>query len=76
MKTFVTGQGVSFTYTNHRGKTSKRRVSFQGLDYGNNEWYPERQWFLRGIDLDKKEVRSFALSRIDGEEITAIKDLC
>lgn len=69
MKTFVTGTVVEFTYTNHRNETSQRHIAFQGLDYGGNEWYPERQWFLRGIDLDRSEYRSFALNRIDGEEI-------
>lgn len=69
MKTFVTGTVVEFTYTNHRDEKALRRVAFQGLDYGDNEWYPERQWFLRGIDLDKRAYRSFALARIDGEEI-------
>lgn len=69
MKTFVTGTILKFTYINHRGEKALRRVLFQGMDYGDNEWYPERQWFLRGIDLDKQKMRSFALNRIDGEEI-------
>ncbi len=65
MRTLFDGSFVSFDYTNHRGETKKREVRFRGLDFGSNEWYPERQWFLRGLDIKREVIRSFALSKID-----------
>ena len=64
---FLPGQRLRFSYTNHRGKAAMREAVFLGLDYGDNEWYPERQWFLRCWDSDRQANRSFALARIDGD---------
>lgn len=66
---FHAGHQISFPYTNHRGETRVRVAEILGVDYGSNEWYPEPQWFLRCTDLEKNVTRSFALARIDPQEI-------
>lgn len=69
MQTYRPGDILQFDYENYRGETSLRTVRFEGLDYGDNEWYPQRQWFMRTHDLDKDAARSFALAKIDAEAI-------
>ena len=72
MKVFLPGQRLQFDYLNHRDVLEKREVIFRGLDYGDNEWYPERQWFLRCDDPSRGASRSFALARIDGDAIEIV----
>lgn len=52
---------VACTYRNWRGETAPRRIGAMSVWFGSTEWHPEPQWFLRGLDLDKHEVRDFAL---------------
>ena len=40
---FLAGDQLRFEYTNYREETSVRHVILLGLDYGENEWYPEPQ---------------------------------
>lgn len=56
-----TGLSITFKYTNWRRDTSVRTVIPQRLWYGKNEWHPSDQWFLHGFDVEKNEVRDFAL---------------
>ena len=73
MNVYLPGQRLRFSYLNHRGATEMRDVIFKGLDYGDNEWYPERQWFMRCFDLTRETSRSFALARIDGDAIEIVE---
>lgn len=60
----VTGLQVSYItifYTNHRGETTVRRFRPYNLYWGSNQWHPEPQWLMDGMDEDKKEMRTFAL---------------
>ncbi|MFN8684259.1 WYL domain-containing protein [Paracoccus sp. P2] len=50
-----------FIYKNWRGETSQRRVEPEGIWFGETEWHSGQQWFLRGVDIDKGEIRDFAL---------------
>ncbi len=76
IRTFVTGDTLSFRYQNHRGDTRDRRVSFLAVDYGSNEWYPAKQFFLRCEDLERPGiVRSFAISQIVGDVAIEIPSL-
>lgn len=70
--TLKPGERLRFDYLNHRDVLEKRDAIFQGLDYGDNEWYPEPQWFMRCYDIDRDADRSFALSRIDGRAIIVV----
>lgn len=55
---------MRFIYKNWRGETRERQVRPKGFDYGSNEWHPEPQWFLVGIDAETGEERYFAMKDI------------
>ena len=57
-------QDVQIDYTNWRGERSVRKIHPLRLTFENNEWHPESQWLLEAVDLEKGEVRTFALSKI------------
>lgn len=69
---FLPGERLRFDYLNHRGVLERRDVIFAGLDWGDNEWYPKRQWFMRCYDLVRTEARSFALALIDPDAIERV----
>lgn len=69
MRTFLPGQRLRFDYANHRGKVETRDVIFKSLDYGHNDWYIAKQWFIRCHDLMRNAPRSFALEKIDADQI-------
>lgn len=52
---------AKFTYTNYRGETAERHVRIVGTWFGETEYHPERQWFMRAIDMDKGSLRDFAM---------------
>lgn len=72
VRTFMPGNRLKFDYVNYKGETEERDVIFKGLDYGDNEWYPERQWFMRCHDIARDADRSFALAKIDADKIEVI----
>jgi hypothetical protein len=53
-------------YKNHRGETSNRRLLPLRMWFGRTGWHPKDQWFLEAVDLDKNDVRSFAVNDIQG----------
>lgn len=57
---------VKFLYVNHKGQRRMRRVGGAlSLDFQRSPGYGHQPgWFLSGMDLDKNEPRSFALSHI------------
>ena len=57
-------QIVEIDYTNWRGERSKRRIVPMRLTWENNEWHPETQWLLEALDVEKKEMRTFAFTNI------------
>ena len=59
-----TAPDMRFIYKNWRGETRERQVRPKGFDYGSNEWHPEPQWFLVGIDTETGEERHFAMKDI------------
>ncbi|WP_017998110.1 hypothetical protein [Paracoccus sp. N5] len=54
-------QELVFEYKNWRGELSVRRVLPLKIWFGASTWHPEEQWFMQAKDLDKSEVRDFAL---------------
>lgn len=58
----ASGQTVRFRYRNWRGVVAVRSARVLRLIYGATEWHPEPQWLLEAVDLDKDEVRLFALA--------------
>ncbi len=52
---------VVAAYKNWKGVVSERRFMPFEIFFGTTEWHPEPQWLLRALDMDKQEVRFFAL---------------
>lgn len=52
------------TYRNHRGETAVRKIAPLAIHYGSTEYHPEPQHLLAVIDLDKRNVRMFALRNV------------
>jgi len=52
---------VRFSYTNYKGVTSMRTVEPIAISFGSTEFHPDRQWLMKGYDLDKQDYRVFAL---------------
>jgi len=55
---------VTFTYTNWRSMTSKRRVSPSEIVFQSTKWHPEKQWLLSAYDHNKEADRWFAMKDI------------
>jgi predicted DNA-binding transcriptional regulator YafY len=57
---------VVIDYTNYRLERRERRILPVTLFYGSSPWHPGEQWFLRALDVEKKETRDFAMADIHG----------
>jgi predicted DNA-binding transcriptional regulator YafY len=55
---------VEIDYTNYRGKRAVRRVKPLDLTFRSTEWHPEMQWVMRAFDVEKQEIRFFAMKDI------------
>jgi predicted DNA-binding transcriptional regulator YafY len=56
---------VCIVYTNHRGEKGERRIEPIRLRFGESLWHPEAQWLLDAWDLEKNEMRTFAMKNIE-----------
>lgn len=67
MKSATERSTLEFIYVNHRGEKLRRRAVplGSGLEFKATAYHPEAQWILRAFDLDKQEVRDFALRDCD-----------
>lgn len=57
-------KNVTIDYTNWRGIRSLRVIYPLGIAFENNEWHAETQWLLEAVDVEKGEIRTFALANI------------
>lgn len=55
---------VQIRYTNWRNETADRQIVPVGIYFGCNEWHKEPQWLLSALDVEKNEMRNFALKDI------------
>jgi hypothetical protein len=57
---------LEIVYKNWRGEICPRKIipAPSGLRFGSNEWHKEPQWLLLAVDVEKRELREFALSGI------------
>lgn len=55
---------ITFGYVNWRGEVGMRRVRPLALWFGSTKYHPKPQWLLKGLDLDKEELRDFAMTNI------------
>lgn len=68
------GQRLAFVYRNWEGKVASRQVMVLGLAWGSTDWHPTPGWLLEALDLDKKQVRLFAMGDISGLRCIAPPD--
>ena len=54
----------SFLYKNWKGEVSLRRVIAVKLELTSTEWHQEKQFILFAYDLDKQDIRGFAIADI------------
>ena len=62
-------QPVLIDYTNYRGERAMRRIKPLRLCYEENKYHEGVQWLLVAVDLDKDEVRTFAMCNIHSWKI-------
>jgi hypothetical protein len=55
---------VVIDYTNYHGVRSFRHVQIVRVYYGSTEYHPEKQWLMEAKDLNKNEMRTFAIKDI------------
>jgi hypothetical protein len=55
---------VTINYTNWRGERGARLILPRTIHFGSNQWHPDPQWLLTAYDIDKKDVRDFAMAGI------------
>lgn len=55
---------VIIDYTNWRGKRRQRKISPLRINFSATEHHPEKQWLLVAVDVEKEDVRTFAMSNI------------
>jgi predicted DNA-binding transcriptional regulator YafY len=55
---------VTIDYTNWRGERRLRTIKPIEIEFTHNEWHKVDQWLLRAKDMEKGEVRYFALTGI------------
>jgi predicted DNA-binding transcriptional regulator YafY len=61
-------KSVFIEYTNWKDETSIRHIQPIALVFRSTEWHTEEQWLLEAMDLDKGEVRFFAMKDIHSWE--------
>ena len=57
-------KALRFKYINWENIIGTRKVEPIKIWFGKTKWHPENQWFLKALDLEKKEERDFALKDI------------
>jgi hypothetical protein len=55
---------LTFIYRNWRGDISERKIVSPSLWWGETSFHQKPQWFLRGCDVHKGEMRDFAIADI------------
>jgi predicted DNA-binding transcriptional regulator YafY len=55
---------VVIDYTNWRGHRAERRIRPLDLRFGSSQWHLTDQWLLHALDVDKDEIREFAMRDI------------
>ena len=55
---------LTIKYKNWRGEVTTRHILPEKIWFGSTEWHKEKQWFLYATDIDKNQMRDFALRDI------------
>lgn len=59
---------VKIDYTNWRGERAWRHIIPVSWSFTSNEWHPDTQWLVEATDIEKGEIRTFALANIHAWE--------
>lgn len=59
------GVGSTIMYTNWKGEKRPRHIKPVMLWYGSTEYHPEPQMLLQALDLEKNQMRDFAVKDIE-----------
>jgi predicted DNA-binding transcriptional regulator YafY len=51
-------------YTNWKCETGHRKIVPIRIFWGDTHFHPEKQWLLEAFDVDKGEMRTFAMKDI------------
>lgn len=57
-------QEVVIDYTNWRGERGERKIWPRRIRFEATEWHKGEQWLLEAIDVEKGELRLFAMKDI------------
>ena len=57
-------ENVKILYKNHRNEVAWRPVKPLRFYFGKTDFYPDPQWIVHAIDLDKNAFRDFALTNV------------
>ena len=52
---------MTFRYRNWRGEVAERRVLPSSIWFGVTSYHPEPQWLMSAIDIERWEMRDFAM---------------
>ena len=55
---------VRIDCTNWRNERSIRRIKPLSLQWRKTKWHPDPKYMLKALDLDKNEIREFAMKDI------------
>ena len=55
---------VKILYTNWKNKTKYRLIKPINIEFKSTEWHKEEQWILNAVDIEKNEIRNFAMKDI------------
>ena len=64
-------QPFSGWYKNHEGKVQWRTILPIEIWYGQTDWHPSDQWFVKAYDPTKDAQRDFALAGFLGDTMAA-----
>ena len=62
---------VWIDYTNYRGERRWRSIMPLGVHFQNSEYHPDTQWVIEAIDMERNQLREFAMKDIHEWRATA-----
>jgi predicted DNA-binding transcriptional regulator YafY len=57
-------QVAEFDYVNYKGEFGVRTVVPVRFFWGESDYHPGYQWLLEAFDLDRRDMRTFAMSGV------------
>jgi hypothetical protein len=55
------GLHIEFDYLNWKSVFGHREIRVKRIYFGSTEYHPTQQWLMEGYDLEKKDIRIFAM---------------